>query len=74
MRDFTLVAIFVSVDFGYMRLYHVEACWRRRQAQSANPRARVRAMVVNAIEEKVMSEEEEVHEEDLATYARSPRT
>ena len=36
-------------------------------------RARLRAMVVNAVEERAMSEEEGVHEH-LATYAKSPRT
>ena len=36
-------------------------------------RTRLRAMVVNAVEERAMNEEEGVHE-DLATYARSPRT
>ena len=36
-------------------------------------RARLRAMVVNAVEEIAMSEEEGVHEH-LATYAKSPRT
>ena len=36
-------------------------------------RARLRAMVVNAVEERAMSEEEGVHEH-LATYAKSPKT